>query len=152
LEALTSQKHGGPRFMRMKFVCLDGQRIAIHQIPGVPLQLAADIGNETGWAVQPECLFSAQCDPKEAVKSNEVIHVRMGDKQIIGAKEPSGTEGIILTQIKEQCSARPFYFDIQSGIAEGIIDEVAGKGGRHANGGEGDVSICGVLGSTQSST
>lgn len=136
LEALTSPEHGGPCFMWMKFVCFDGQGIAIHQIPRVSLQLSADIGNESRWPVQPKRLIPAECDPKQAVKSNKVIHVCVGNEEVVGAKDACGTEEIMLTQIKEQRSARPLYFDIQPGIAERVVYEVAGKRGCHADCGE----------------
>ena len=145
LKALASPKYGDPCFMRVKFVHFDGQGIAIHQIPRVPLQLSADIGNEPRRPVQPEGLVPAECDPEQTVKSNEVIHVCVRNEDVIGAKEMGGTEKVLLPQIEEQRSARPFYFNIEPGIAERVVDEVAGKGRRHADCGEGCTAICCVL-------
>jgi hypothetical protein len=122
--------------MRVKFACLNRQGIAIHQIPGVALQFSTDISNESRRTVQTERLPSAECNSKHPVKSNEVIHMRMRDEQIAGAKQAGRAQGLVLPQIEQQGPARPFDVDVETRIAEGVIDEIAGKRGRQAYGGE----------------
>jgi hypothetical protein len=65
------------------FPDFDGQRISVNQIPGIAAEFALDILNKTRWTIYTEVFTTAQGNTNEAVKSDEVIHVRMRDENIL---------------------------------------------------------------------
>ena len=73
-------KRGPADLLAIEFTHFDGQRIAIHKVPGVSPELAVHILNEARRPVQAKCFASSQRDADDGVKADEVVHVRMRDE------------------------------------------------------------------------
>src|SRR6186713_1909272 len=74
---------------------------------------------------------ASQSHTHDGIKSDEVIHVRMGDKDVVGPQKTGGAQRVVLSQVEEQCALRPSNFHIDPGIAKTVVHEVAGKRGSH---------------------
>jgi hypothetical protein len=103
---------------------LDGQGIAVHEIPGIAAQLACDVGDEARRAVQRERFATAQGDAEHAVEADEVVHVRVGDEDLGRAQEPGRAQGRVVAQIEQEGAARPADLDVETRITEGIVHEI----------------------------
>lgn len=55
----------------------------------------------------------------------------MGNKNLLGPEQSCRPEIVVVSEIKEQSALRPADFYINTGIAEDIIDQIAGKGRIH---------------------
>src|SRR5262245_2201991 len=120
-----------PDFLPMEFVDLDRERVAVHQIPCIASQLSIHILYESGRSVEPKLLTPSQRDAHDSIKADEVVHVRMGNEDVVGSQQTGGTQGIVLSQVEEQRALRPSDFHIHTGIAETVVHEVAGERGGH---------------------
>ncbi len=89
-ESVGSMKRRLPDLLAVEFTHFDGQRIAIHEVPGVPPELAIHIGDESRRAVQAKRFPSSQRHSDDGVEADKVVHVRMGYEQISRSKEPRG--------------------------------------------------------------
>jgi hypothetical protein len=67
----------------VKFSNLQAQGIAIHQVPGIALELALDVGDESGRAVKPNPFATAKGHPEQTIEANKMIHVGMGQENIL---------------------------------------------------------------------
>jgi hypothetical protein len=61
----------------VKFSNLQAQGITIHQIPGIALELAVDVGDESWRAVNPNPFAPAKSHSEQAVEADKMIHVGM---------------------------------------------------------------------------
>ena len=117
--------------MGMKFFYLYGERIAIDEVPGVALKLSLNIGDQSWGSIDPERRTPPESDPQECIKTNEMVHVSMGDKNVAGTQQTSRTQCVVMAEIEQEGSFRPTYFDEQPRIVKDVIDEMAGKGWIH---------------------
>ena len=61
----------------VKFSNLQAQGITIYQVPGIALELAVDVGDESRRSVKPNMLASAKGHPEQTIKADKMIHVGM---------------------------------------------------------------------------
>ncbi len=90
-----------------------------------------DIVDQAWRAEQFECLASPKRDAKNGVKSNEMIHVCMGDENFAGSEQSGRSQSVVVPEIEEQCSLRPADLHIDTGITKYIVDQIAGEGRVH---------------------
>lgn len=67
----------------VKFLDFDVQRIAVNQIPGVAPEFALDILNKARWTIQSKVFASTQGNTNEPVKPDKVIHMCVGNENIL---------------------------------------------------------------------
>jgi hypothetical protein len=70
---------------------------------------------------------TAEANPQEIVKSDEMIHVGVGNKNVADFEKLPGIQPVNIAQIKKQGRAAVFKFNIDTGIAEGIVNETGSE-------------------------
>lgn len=110
---------------------LDGEGVAIHEIPGIAAQFAMDIIDQAWWTEQFERLASSERDAKHSVKSDEMIHVCMGDENLAGSEQSGRSQSVVAPEIEKQCTFGPADLHIHAGITEDIVDQITGEGRIH---------------------
>ncbi len=110
---------------------IDREGVAIHEIPGIAPQLALHIVDQPGRAEEPERLAAPQGDTKNGVESDEMVHVCMRDKNFASPEQSGRSQTFVVPEIKEQGSLGPANLHIDAGIAEDIVDQIAGEGRIH---------------------
>ena len=83
-----------------------------------------DVADEARRAIEPQRFPAAQRHAQERVESNEMIHVGVGDKNIICAQQPGGAERFVMAEIEQQRAFGPADLDIHAGVAEDVVDEI----------------------------
>ena len=69
--------------------------------------------------------------PARFVEPDEVIHVGVGNEDVVRTQQAGWSKGIVVAEVEQQGAFRPPHFNEQTRITEDIIDEEAGEGGVH---------------------
>ena len=109
------------------FVHFEHQPLPPDQVPGIPGQLPFHVLKEIGWAKDAEGFVSAEQDPDEGVKSYKVVHVGVGDEDVANLQHFAMGKGMEITHIEKESPSIKHEFDIHSGVAEGIMDQLCMK-------------------------
>ena len=116
-----------PDFFSVEFANLNGQRIPVDEVPRVATQFPVHILYQPRRTVEAKRFAAAKRHPYDGIEADEVVHVGVGNEEVIGPQQASGPERIIMSEVEEQRPLGPADFHIDAGIAEAVVDEVAGK-------------------------
>ncbi len=64
---------------------------------------------------------SSKADPQEMVKSDEVIHMGVGDEYMLDPEDLSRLKSIYLSEVEERGFTPVFEFYIDPGIGRGVV-------------------------------
>jgi hypothetical protein len=67
--------------------------------------------------------FTAQADPQQMIEPDEVIHVGVGDEDMIDLEDHAGRQGTDVTQIEEKGFPAVPHIEVQGRVPEGVVDE-----------------------------
>ena len=56
--------------------------VIFQQVPGVAVEFVFDLINKSGRPKESQVSFPAKIDAKQVIKTDEVVHVSMGDKNV----------------------------------------------------------------------
>jgi hypothetical protein len=87
--------------------------------------------NERGGAEKGEFFISPKADSEEMVKTDKVIHVGVGDEDVANLQHFAMGKGMEIAHIEKEGPSIKREFDIHSGVAEGIMDQLCMKQGCH---------------------
>jgi hypothetical protein len=93
------------------------------EIPGVTGEPAPQLFDYAGRAVDVQVDVPAEKGPKQAVESDQVIDVRMGDENRPDLEQFAHGEGMKVPAVEEQCLAAVSQMNIKGRIAEGPVDQ-----------------------------
>ena len=125
---LTGAEARVPYLPGMELPDVDRERVVIDEIPGIPTQLSRNVFDQAGRTIDLQSLPTAQRDPQQTVESDEVVHVRMGDKDLASFEEARGRKRLVFPEVEHESPVCPPYLNKQAGVSERRIDEIAGKG------------------------
>ena len=125
LESVGCEEGGALDCPLVEFLHGDGERVPIHEVPGIAMKFSLNIGDKAGRPVEVECFPASKGHAKQGVEPDEVVHVRVRDEDVAGTQEAGRAQGIVVPQIEEERAFGPAHLHEQAWIAEDIIDEVA---------------------------
>ena len=111
--------------------------VVVDEVPAVGGETMADLGDETGGAIEVELLLPAEAEAKEMIEADEVVDVGVGDEDMAGAQELARREGVEGAEIEEEGAAAEEEVDEDPGIVEGGVDQKGVKDRGHARPGRG---------------
>ena len=94
--------------------CTVMERVSIHEVPGVAVQFALQHWRSGPVAHTVAGFAAAEGDAQRGIESDEVIHVRMGDEDVVGPRDAWG-QCVIVTKIEQERALRPAHFDNRPG-------------------------------------
>jgi hypothetical protein len=97
-----------PQHGTLDFPGFHREFLAVHEVPGVPPQPALDVFNHAGGAEDSEVSLAPQKHAQEAVETDEVVDVRMGEEKIGDAQCALGAKAAEFPAIEEQGPALPY--------------------------------------------
>jgi hypothetical protein len=107
-------------------------QVLVDQIPGVPGQFSFHAAEEARRSVHTEVSVSAQKNPEQGVKSNKMVHVGMGHKNMTHLEEVSRRKGTQITEIEKKGPPFKKKGDKQPGVRKRIMDESGEECRSHA--------------------
>ncbi len=106
--------------------------VVVHQIPGVRVELVADLSDEAGRTVHPHARVATEANAQQMIESCEVIHVRVTHEHVAHSQQnPRGQRGHI-ADVEQQRAALVFQIDTHTGIAPHAIHQRRAVDGLHA--------------------
>ncbi len=108
--------------------------IVLDQVPGVRGELVLDLGRKSGRAVQAHAGVAAEADAQQPVEPDEMVHVRVRHKHVRNPQYLFWRQRREIAEIEQQRPFLEFEIDVQTRIAEGVVDECVGE--YRAHGGE----------------
>jgi hypothetical protein len=112
---------------------LKRKRVSVNQVPRVSLKFPLHTGKNTGRAKKSERLIAGKEEAQEVVKTNEVVHVTMGDKDVGYLKNFGWGQRVITPEVEEHASALPAQVDTQARITKGAVNKPGGKSRLHCS-------------------
>jgi hypothetical protein len=97
--------------------------IILHEVPGVSAELALDVGNESGRAEEGKVFIATQANPEKVIKADEVIHVGMGDQDMIDLEKLSRGKPAEISQIEQQGFPAELELHVNPGVPVRIINQ-----------------------------
>src|SRR5688500_960751 len=91
----------------VKFPNLDDQWISVDQIPGIAAQFSVHIVDQTRRAIEAQLLAPSQRHTHYGVETDEMVHVRMRNENLIGPQKTGRAERIVAPQVEQQRPLRP---------------------------------------------
>ncbi len=87
--------------------------------------------DERGRAEKGELFVSPKADSQKMIKADKVVHVGMGDEDMTDFQHFSRGKGVKVSHIEKEGPSIKHEFDINSRVAEGIMDRLCMKQGLH---------------------
>lgn len=79
--------------------------------------------DEACWSVQIYCLFPSDQHPQQAIKTDEMIDMRVRDKDVIETLDLSRRQIRNVAQIKQNCALFEQCLDVQGRVSGSPVDE-----------------------------
>ena len=98
-------------------------RVVFHQIPCIGRQFVFQLIEETGRTEQTEVLVPAKAQPEQMVKTDEMIHVGVGHKDVIDFQEFSRRQEMQIADIEKNRLPAVLAFNVDAGVSERIVDQ-----------------------------
>ena len=86
-----------PDFLTIEFTDLNSQWIAVNQIPGVPAELTVHIVDQSRRTIEAKRFPASQRHSHDGIEPDEVVHVRMRDKNVVGPQQTGGAQRVVLS-------------------------------------------------------
>ena len=96
------------------------------------MKLVSDVLDETLGAIKPDRLLPPDQHPQQAIKADEMIDMRMRDKDMLKALNLSRRQIRDIPQVEQNCALFEQRFDIKGGIAGSPVDEAGVQKRPHA--------------------
>src|SRR5262245_39288794 len=128
-----------------------GEGIAVDQVPRVPGQLAADVGDDPGRAEQFDMLFAGKKDAQQVVEADEVVHVRMRDEYVRELEQRRRGLAVDAAEIEQHGAALVSQPHVEARIAKGRVDQTGHERSAHGDEERYRGSIRGTSGSLRTS-
>lgn len=90
-----------------------------------------DLINKPGWPEESQTMFSAQTDTKQLVKTDEVVHMGVGNKNVGQTQYFLGRQCSNISQVKHQRTPFKQKIDKENWILEITVDQLWMKQGFH---------------------
>ena len=87
LKSIGGEEGCAPDCVGMEFSHADAEGVAVHQIPSIALKFSLNIGDQAWRSVEPQGFAAAERDAQHRVEADEVVHVRVRDEDVAGARE-----------------------------------------------------------------
>ena len=84
-------------FLTTEFTDLNSQWIAVNQIPGVPAELTVHIVDQSRRTIEAKRFPASQRHSHDGIEPDEVVHVCMRDKNIVGPQKTGGAQRVVLS-------------------------------------------------------
>ena len=87
----------------VKFSNFHAQGITVHKVPGIALELAVDISDESRRAVNANPFATAKSHPEQTVEADKMIHVGVCYKDMSDLQKISSGQCGYISQVEKQC-------------------------------------------------
>ena len=64
-----------------------------------------------------------EADAQKVIEADEVIHVRVGDEDVVDLEDHAGRKRLDVAQIEKQGFPAVSQIQVQGGVPEGVVDE-----------------------------
>ena len=95
----------------------------VDKIPTIASKLVINMFNEAYGSVEPDYLLAADQYPQQAIKADEVIDVRVRDKDMFQTQNLSRRQARYVAEIKHDSPLLKQRFDIERRIARSSVDQ-----------------------------
>jgi hypothetical protein len=75
-----------------------------------------------------------EADAQQVIEADEVIHVGVGDEDVIDLEDHAGCKRLDIAQIEEQGFPAVSQIQVKGGVPEGIVDESGTEHGKPVRG------------------
>lgn len=105
----------------------DGLTIVVHKVPRKPRQLALDIGDEVCGPVQGERLPAPEDNAQQMVETDEMVDMRVADKNMGDLEQVHIGHGGQIAQIKQQRAPLMKELYQNPGVAQNAVYQAGMK-------------------------
>jgi hypothetical protein len=87
------------------------------------MKLVLDVVDKAGWPIKVYRLLPPDQHPQQAVKADEMIDMRVRDKDMLKPLDLSRRQIRDVAQVKQNCALLEQRFDVKGRIARSPVDE-----------------------------
>ena len=106
--------------------------VTVDEIPTIAMQLVLDVLNETCGAIKPDRLLPPDQHPQQAVKADEMIDMRVRDKDMLKPLDLARRQIRDITQVKQNRTLFEQRFDMLA-ISDRPLTRLGCRSGRMQN-------------------
>jgi hypothetical protein len=96
-------------------------RVIVDKVPGIRVYFSQDVAVESGRAEQVKLFLTSETESQKMIESDEMVHVRMRDKNCINLEDFARGQEMYISEIEEDGLSAKEEFDIRTRIAKRII-------------------------------
>ena len=93
------------------------------QIPRIGMELVLHVPKEIGRSIETNAPISPQGNPQEMIKTDEMVHVGMGNKNVADLQKLAWRKEVDIAEVEKKGLPPVLEVHIHTGVAEGIIDQ-----------------------------
>ena len=87
------------------------------------MKLVLNVLDKTDWPIKVYCLLSSDQHPQQTIKADEMIDMRVRDKDMLKALNFSRRQIRDVTYVEQDCAFFEQRFDVEGGISGSPVDE-----------------------------